>query len=215
MAAQLLVTSPSSDSLVQRFIAAFPDGNSGAMFYLVNANDSKATFQNMSVQASSRLHMTLLNDTIEPVTGENNVKGVSGDLGISGSCSLGVAILGGVRTIRDYTEGGGLMHELFNYTLGDYSDSSITLHHKWVNGTNFMNLTLSSSDTSKVRLQVTPSANETQPPACNFIVQGNASDARITYRVVFNETSIGEGYSKPELFLSSYVTFLAWQPLHY
>ncbi|KAA8917748.1 hypothetical protein TRICI_000056 [Trichomonascus ciferrii] len=200
-AVQVLLTEESSDSDVKRLIAAFPRGNSGALAYFLNANDSMATFDGPQ-HPEGPLEMKVESDSLKVMNGNltgNGQAGVEGILSLNGNASLGVTILGGVRTLRDYTEGDGLMHSIFNYTLGDYNNTSVTFTKKWINGTNFMNLTFYSE--KDVKLQIKPSDNDTLPPVCNFVV-GGSSPAKLGFKVVFTETGVGEGIDPDELFLN-------------
>lgn len=202
-AVQVLLTDESSNSGVKRLVTAFPRGNSGALAYFLSSNDSMATFDEPQ-HPDEPLEMKVDSDSLKVTNGNltgNGEAGVEGMLSLNANASLGVAILGGVRAVRDYTEGDGLMHDIFNYTLGDYNDTSVTLTKKWINGTNFMNLTFFSDDEKDLKIHVRPSNNDTLPPVCNFIV-GGSSPAKLGFKVLFTETGVGEGINPEDLFLN-------------
>ena len=115
-----------------------------------------------------------------------------------------------MRTLRDYVESGGtVFHTIFNYTLGNYSNSSVTLVRNWINGTTVQYLTFSSA--SNALFNVTPSSNTTLPPNITISRQNTSSNSTITFLSTFNFTTttpstptvplIGLGAS--QLFLST------------
>ncbi|KAF8870883.1 hypothetical protein BD779DRAFT_1578468 [Infundibulicybe gibba] len=61
--------------------------------------------------------------------------GAQADFTFSGNATLGVIIIGAVRAMRDYVEGSGTMHEIFNYTLESYSSTFVHLHRQYINTT--------------------------------------------------------------------------------
>lgn len=83
IACQVLFTNGSSN--LQRFIAAFPNGNSGAMMYFKSN--------------SSSLAVTLQNNTLQSITDTYNRSGITGIMNMNSNATLGVAILGGTRTV--------------------------------------------------------------------------------------------------------------------
>ncbi len=193
-AVQVLSTSRNSNQ-PQRFVAAFPSANSGAAaYFLPQSNASLSDF-------SARVRNNTLSSISYPdITGSTGVKGI---IDLTGSASLGVTLLGGVRTLRDYVEGNGLTNKIFNYTLGDYNNTSVTLTYKWINGTDRMNLTFASLDSSALTFIVRPSVNTTRPPLVSFNLGSGTRSAPLAFSVVFNETLIGQGYDKADLFLQS------------
>ncbi|KAE8447211.1 hypothetical protein EG329_011042 [Mollisiaceae sp. DMI_Dod_QoI] len=109
-ATQVVVTSPLSDSnltiIGPRVIVAWPAGNSGIVAYFQPENGVNGT-----------LGIQLLNSTIGnplgPVYnnsyGGNATVGITTDIEFNSSAVLSVAILGSIRTIRDFTEGPSLL----------------------------------------------------------------------------------------------------------
>jgi hypothetical protein len=110
-ASQVVVTSPEPDSnltiIGPRLIVAWPAGNSGIAAYFEPENGANGT-----------LGIQLLNSTVGsplgPVynaTGGNATVGVSTQLSFNSSALLSVAILGSIRTIRDFVEGPSLLRD--------------------------------------------------------------------------------------------------------
>ncbi len=117
--AQALITSPESNSNLSlvspRLIVAFPGGNSGALAYfephsringtltvhLINSTDGKS-LQPAYVKSRANAKVNA-NGSAYPYVG------VSGTIRFNSSAVLTVAILGSVRTIRDFVEGPSLL----------------------------------------------------------------------------------------------------------
>jgi hypothetical protein len=92
-----------------------------------------------------------------------------------------------VRTLRDYVESGGkTFHSVFNYTLGNYSASSVTLVRNWINGTTVQYLTWDA--VSNGAFNVTPNANATLPPNITLTRQNSSSNATLRFTSTFNFT---------------------------
>ncbi|KAI9290089.1 hypothetical protein BC943DRAFT_364605 [Umbelopsis sp. AD052] len=131
-ATQLLFTQPNATSTRPRFIAAFPAGNSGAMVYF------KATLGN-----SSALTISLVDGSLKSVSNPYNHTGISGQWQLSQNAELDLAVLGSVRALRDYVEGGGLLHSDMNYTVQQPNTNSLTLYREFFNDSIAINFTMS------------------------------------------------------------------------
>lgn len=129
----VIVTSPlpgSNLSVVRpRLIIAWPAGNSGAMALFAPENN---------VNGSLSIHLqnsTISGKTLDPVHDSGQV-GVSGLLSLNNTARLTTSILGSIRTIRDFTEGGGILNDDFQtgleFSLGD--DGSSTINRTWLDG---------------------------------------------------------------------------------
>jgi hypothetical protein len=104
------VTSPQPDSnlsiISPRIIVAWPAGNSGIVTFFAPENGINGT-----------LGIQLLNSSIgsplSPVYSDSNsgnaTVGISAQLKFNSTATLAVAILGSIRTIRDFTEGPSLL----------------------------------------------------------------------------------------------------------
>ncbi|THH07535.1 hypothetical protein EW145_g3307 [Phellinidium pouzarii] len=55
---------------------------------------------------------------------DNDNVGIQANLSFSANATFDVTIVGAVRAMRDYVEGPGTMHEIFNYTLESYKNST-------------------------------------------------------------------------------------------
>ncbi|RPD61023.1 hypothetical protein L226DRAFT_612754 [Lentinus tigrinus ALCF2SS1-7] len=199
--AQMLLTSANSTSVSRRLVVALPAGNSGALTYFLPAGTS----------ANGTLGVSLVDGSLRSATADYFNVGVQVDLAFDGNATLGVTILGAVRAMRDYVEGGGVMHDIFNYTLGEYNETAVRLHRQWINTTspsssdyNGANLYLSVPADSSARLSVIPGNNGTwTPPTVHILVPQNGSGTGtgiVTVKVVTNETSLA-GLDTQELFL--------------
>ena len=100
------------------------------------------------------------------------------------------------------------MHDIFNFTLAEYSDTSVRLHRQWINTTSpnssdykGADLHLTVPAQSSARLSVTPGSSSTSPPVVDIIIPpGSAGNNTIRVTVVTNETSL-RGLDTEALFL--------------
>ena len=115
--------------VTQRLLVASPAGNSGAVAYF-NSSSNSAGFS-----------IALLNGSLHSVRQGSN-SGVAGTLTFNQNATLTRAIVGSVRAMRDYVEGGGLIHDIFNHATTKVG-SSVLLSHRYINGSNSANLTFS------------------------------------------------------------------------
>ncbi|KAF7799662.1 hypothetical protein EIP86_010902 [Pleurotus ostreatoroseus] len=197
-AAQLLLTSSNNrDVTSRRLIFALPAGNSGALTYFIPSNASSD---------APALDVQLINGTFRSTIHEFDNAGVQADFSFNTNATLGVTIVGSVRAMRDYVEGGGIMHEILNYTLASYNNTSVRLHRRWINSTEEdpsvfkgADLYLDIPSGSPASLHVTPANEAASSPVISIIVPSNASGvARVTF--VTNETSL-VGLDTNSLFL--------------
>ncbi|KAL7279357.1 hypothetical protein ACG7TL_007198 [Trametes sanguinea] len=198
--AQLLLTSANSTSAARRLVVALPAGNSGALTYFLPKDADAGTNTNAT------LNVTLVEGSVRSATADYFNVGVQADLRFDRNATLGVTIIGAVRAMRDYVEGNGVMHEIFNYTLASYNDTSLRLHRRWINTTsptssayNGADLYLTVPAGSAARLAVTPGNNGTwTPPTVDVLVPAAGGTVRVA--VVTNETSL-VGLGTERLFL--------------
>ncbi|PFH50459.1 hypothetical protein AMATHDRAFT_61004 [Amanita thiersii Skay4041] len=197
--AQLLLTAVNNTEALQRLVVALPAGNSGALTYFLPLNNEGS------------LSVTLVDGSFKSTTDAFNNVGAQADLSFTGNATLGVTVIGAVRAMRDYVEGAGTMHEIFNYTLNEFNDTSVRLHRQAINATadpttgemlfKGADLYLSVPSGSDAQLSVTPSNNGTfTPPTINILVPSAATSPIIRARVVTNETS-PVGFNTQDLFL--------------
>ncbi|GJE96208.1 hypothetical protein PsYK624_124020 [Phanerochaete sordida] len=202
-AAQVLLTSANNtDTVPRRLVVALPAGNSGALTYFLplNASDN-----------ATSLSVSLVNGTLRTTNMDFNNTGVEADLTFNANATLGVTIIGAVRAMRDYVEGSGTMHDIFNYTLDSYNASFVRLHRQWLNTTlgdpagsfRGADLYLSVPSNSSAQLSVAPGTNGTwTPPTINILVPPTTASGVIRVAVVTNETVLA-GLDTPSLFLAN------------
>ncbi|KAF8512552.1 hypothetical protein BU17DRAFT_54049 [Hysterangium stoloniferum] len=186
-AAQVLLTSPNVTDRPQRFVVGMPAGNSGALSYF------------LPVEGDKTLSVQLLNGTLEDAVGDFDNVGVQGGLSFSSDAILGVTIIGAVRAMRDYVEGNGTMHEIFNYTVTSFNSSSIHLHRGWINSSHSMDFILTAQ--RNMIFNITPSNNGTfTPPTVIFQLPDPSKLGIVSWNVVCNET-VFPGTGTSSLFL--------------
>ncbi|KAI0784480.1 hypothetical protein C8Q75DRAFT_794968 [Abortiporus biennis] len=201
---QLVLTCPNntSDLGFSRLVVALPAGNSGALVYFLPQQGHETATPIFSV--------SLKNETFTGVGEDFNNTGIQADLSFNAIATIGVTVIGAVRAMRDYVEGGGTMHEVFNYTLVDFNSTFIQLHRKWINSTiedpslyRGADLFLTTPAGSTAQFDVIPGNNGTMaPPTITIIVPQDRSDNGIVRVKVFtNETNL-VGLDPQELFLS-------------
>ena len=111
-------------------------------------------------------------------------------------------------TTADYVEGGGTMHEIFNYTLEAYNSTFIRLHRRWINDTadslnlhKGADLYLISPPESKVWFNVTPNSLNTPSPRIDILIPNRGTNSTIQVKVLTNDTSLS-GLDPENLFLT-------------
>ena len=109
--AQVVITSPLPDSnltiIGPRVIVAYPAGNSGIATFFEPQNGENGTLSIALVNSTIGMPLAVYrrNDTNSTYP----YVGVRGVLSFNSSAKLSLAILGSVRTIRDFTEGPSLL----------------------------------------------------------------------------------------------------------
>lgn len=157
-AAQVVVTSPISGSnltlIGPRLLVAWPGGNSGIVGFWSpesGVNGSLAVGLENGTASSSGTLSPIYNSTR---SSEAPVAGVSGLIRFNSTAVLSVAILGSIRTIRDFTEGPSiLVPEIQNatkYTLDD--NGMLTLERLWLDNVTTTTLSFSPSGSGSVSL---------------------------------------------------------------
>jgi hypothetical protein len=130
----VVVTSPLStsnlDVITPRLLIAWPAGNSGIGAWFTPENGQKGS-----------LHLELQNsssggNTLEPIYDTNSNGnprvGVSGFLKFDSAGVLSVPILGSIRTIRNYAEGGSLDANVQNANVYDTADNGVAhIYRTW------------------------------------------------------------------------------------
>jgi hypothetical protein len=161
-ASQVVVTSPLPDSnltiIGPRVVVAWPAGNSGVILYFQPENGINGT-----------LGIQLLNSTIgsplgaiyDDSEGGNATVGISTQLEFNSSAVLTVAILGSIRTIRDFVEGPSLLRTDIQSAL-NYSTTQdgIEISRLWLDNITTTTVSFSSANLS-IKLD---NASVTIPP---------------------------------------------------
>lgn len=182
-AAQVLV--PSKSSALQRFLVAFPAGNSGLLMYLQSS--------------SNDFSMRIVDDQIETINPDrassDNYTAIKGTLDLSQDSKLGVTVLGSARSVREWEETRSL-HQEFNFTVLENGNGTLKLHRKWLNSTHNMNLTLQTAKGDGASIKVNGQSDLQDPLDCSF------GSGKLDFLVELDEKPVGDGYSVDELFVS-------------
>ncbi|KAI0410252.1 carbohydrate-binding module family 52 protein [Xylaria grammica] len=125
-ASQVVVSNPIADSglrfIEPRFLVAWPSGNSGIVTYFLSGDGPDTTL------AVSLENMPQVNRTISPLVG-----GVTGIISFNSSSVLNLAIIGSIRTIRDYVEGNSLSPRIQDaLQVQQLADGTIQLSRTWL-----------------------------------------------------------------------------------
>lgn len=128
----VIVTSPRSASdlnLVKpRLLVAWPAGNSGALALFAPESGKEGT---LGVRLENS---TDSGESLEPINKSSRV-GISGSINFNDTARLTVPILGSIRAIRDFTEGGNTNQDFqgsFGFSLN--SDGGATINRTWFDG---------------------------------------------------------------------------------
>lgn len=156
--AQAVVTSPLPDSNLDfigpRFIVAWPAGNSGIC----------TTFQPQSGIKGS-LAIELVNSTFGAPLGSvysknsnsaNPIVGVEGVLSFNNSAELPTAVLGSVRNIRDFTEGGGYLSPIIQAGINvtEFQKTGAKISRLWLDNVTTTTFTLVPWKKNKNHVQI-------------------------------------------------------------
>ena len=166
-----------SPGITQRLLVATPAGNSGAFSYF-NSTDNTTSFQ-----------IALINSSLHTVQQGSN-SGIAGTLSFSSNATLTRAVVGSVRTMRDYVEGNGLTHDIFSHSLIQQGPSILLSYH-YINGSNSVNLTYTPAD-AQTTLSPLPDGN--------FSITVAGSDGLVNFTWISTEEQL-PGYSPAELFM--------------
>jgi hypothetical protein len=150
---QVVVTSPLSNSnlaiIGPRLLVAWPGGNSGALAYFAPQNGVNGT-----------LGISLNNATqaLQPVyeangTG-NPIVGVSGVVNFNSSAVLSLAILGSIRTIRDFVEGPSLLQPEIQKatTYTQFNGNGASIRRVWLDNSTVTTFSFVPAGTGNVKV---------------------------------------------------------------
>ena len=140
----VIVTSPRSDSNLSvigpRLLVAWPGGNSGLVAYFAPTDGANGTL-------TPRLeNSTSTGETLDPIyetiEGADPRVGVSGSINFNVPANLTVAILGSIRTVRDFAEGPSILEPSVQSGLRfSGSDVSATINRTWFDNVTTTDLT--------------------------------------------------------------------------
>lgn len=150
---QVVVTSPQTDSnftiIGPRLLVAWPAGNSGIVGYLQPQSGVNGSLS-ISLENDTSTQQALIPIYEQSSSGasSNPTVGISGLISLNSSAELTVAILGSIRTIRDFTEGPSILvptiQDAVNYSSTD--NGGVILRRLWLD--NITTTTLSFEPTS-------------------------------------------------------------------
>jgi hypothetical protein len=88
------MVSKSSAADPTRFLVASPNGNTGAVVYFVPVSNNGSSGQNSTTTSSSTIGLgaSLVDSTLQSISGDNNQTGIQGELSISDDFDFGVTI---------------------------------------------------------------------------------------------------------------------------
>jgi len=138
LSVHVIFTSPRSGdnlSIVKpRMLVAWPAGNSGALAQFESGSGQAGS---LSVEVNSAVNSAAedIDPIYETVDGANPRVGVTSSVHFNDSAILAIPILGSIRSIRDFTEGGNI-DQAFQGSFGfaEYSDGSASINRTWFDG---------------------------------------------------------------------------------
>ncbi|KAL4423920.1 hypothetical protein ABPG75_001221 [Micractinium tetrahymenae] len=131
-----------------RFLVGFPEANSGAVAYF-----------NSTVGQSTDLNITLDNGTLASVEVPGRGAGLTGVLTFNRDATLYRAIVGSIRTVRDYVEGPRIIRPIFAHTTTQEGDA-VVLRREYLNNTGSNTLSFAPAD-GTTTVKATPDGNFT------------------------------------------------------
>ncbi|KAF1935249.1 hypothetical protein EJ02DRAFT_460549 [Clathrospora elynae] len=141
----VIVTSPRSESDLKivkpRLLVAWPAGNSGVLALFAPESGQEGTL-NISLKSSGDSALDSINDS--------NHVGISGSIDFNTTARLTVPILGSIRSIRDFTEGGSVNQDFqnsFGFALN--ADGGATINRTWLDGVTTTTLTFTPLNSAK------------------------------------------------------------------
>ncbi|KAH8170089.1 carbohydrate binding domain-containing protein [Sarocladium implicatum] len=150
-ASQVVVTSPLKSSnltiIGPRLLVAWPAGNSGVVTFFEPQDGKNGTLSISLVNSSTT------DNALDPIWKDEGyywpTVGISGLLKLDKSAKLSVAILGSVRTIRDFTEGPSLLQPVIQDALNfsKVDDGAASISRLWLD--NMTTTTLTFAPTSR------------------------------------------------------------------
>jgi hypothetical protein len=133
----VVVTSPrigdDLDFIKPRLLVAWPAGNSGALALFEPGSGQAGTLAVKVERASDTAEA--FDSIYETSAGANPLVGISGAINFNDSAILAVPILGSIRAIRQFTEGGSVDQAFQNsFGFAENSDGSASINRTWFDG---------------------------------------------------------------------------------
>ncbi|GAP92813.2 putative glycogen debranching enzyme [Rosellinia necatrix] len=146
-ASQVVITSPVAGSGLRpvdpRLLIAWPAGNSGIVTYFLSSDGSNGS---LAIALES---IPGMNRSISPLVG-----GVTGIISFNSSALLNLAVIGSVRTIRDYVEGNSLSTKIQDaLQIQKPGNGTIQLSRTWLDNVTETFLTFQSRNEERATVQ--------------------------------------------------------------
>ena len=158
-AGTVVTTTPLSDSnltvISPRMVVAFPAGNSGLVAYFAPENGINGTLSFRVVNDSSYgLPYPISPMPTNPTAGVNGTFGLTGVVEFNSSANLVLAILGSVRSVRDFAEGTSVLNPIVQNATETrmLSDGRMEIHRRWLDNVTTMDLTFGSVNGTNMTL---------------------------------------------------------------
>jgi hypothetical protein len=153
---QVVVTSPQSDSnltiIGPRLLVAWPAGNSGIVTYFEPQNGINGSL-GIKLQDATNSNQTIQPIYIDSGSG-NPIVGISSLINFNSSSVFSLAILGSIRTIRDFTEGPSLLQPVIqnatNFTMG--ASGQVVISRIWLDNVTETTFTFTSTGSGNLNL---------------------------------------------------------------
>ncbi|OAA67752.1 hypothetical protein LEL_10375 [Akanthomyces lecanii RCEF 1005] len=144
--AQTVITSPLPESNLSiigpRLIVAWPGGNSGVCAFFAPQNGKNGS---LAIELVNSTLGAPLSSVTQNTSSNIPITGIEGVLSFNSSASLSLAILGSVRTIRDFVEGPSLLTPLIQDAIKvqRFNKTGAQISRLWLDNVTTTTLTLS------------------------------------------------------------------------
>lgn len=134
--------------------ATWPAGNSGAAVWFEPRNGVKGDL------AIKLVNSTTLGNTIEPIymvqdEQSSPIVGIGGIVALNSTAKLNLALLGSIRTIRDFSDSGQRVPDLFRDTVDWHqsTEGKVTLQRQWLDNETITTFTFEPSGLGNITLE--------------------------------------------------------------
>lgn len=156
-ASQVVITSPLPDSNLSiigpRVVVAWPAGNSGIVAYFAPENGINGTLGVQLLNSSTGNPLGPIDDESQ---GGNATVGITTQIEFNSSAVLSVAILGSIRTIRDFVEGPSLLRDDIQ-SANKYTNikNGVSVSRLWLDNITTTTLSFVALNTSSTPISLT------------------------------------------------------------